>query len=87
MRRARLPMPQGKRWQLPTSPRILLALQFMPYRRSIGPPAPRMPMQPSPKNELGNTNTCLNWEKPGRVDLRNMAAHTPAQSIINGEDF
>jgi len=46
MRLALLPVPQVKRWQLHMSPLILLVLQIMPYRLSIGPPAPLIRMLP-----------------------------------------
>jgi len=68
------PVPQVKRWQLQMSPLIRLVQRTMPYRPSIGPAAPLMPMLPWPKNDIGNTNTCLNWEK---TSLR------PAVAVIN----
>ena len=61
---ALLPVPQGKRLQLHMSPLIPLALQTMPCRPSIGPAAPLMPTLPSPKNDIGNTDTCSNCETP-----------------------
>jgi len=50
------PVQQIKRWRLHMFPLILLVLQFMPYRPSIEPPGPPMPMLPWPRNETGSTN-------------------------------
>jgi len=41
---ALLPAPQVKRWQLHMSSLIPSVLQIMPYRLSIEPPTPLMPM-------------------------------------------
>ncbi len=46
MRLALLPVPQVKQWQLHMFPFTLLVLQIMPYRLSIEPPIPLMPMLP-----------------------------------------
>ncbi len=43
---ALLPVPQVKLWQLPMFPPIPLVLPIMPYRLSIEPPTPLMPMLP-----------------------------------------
>jgi hypothetical protein len=43
---ALLRTPQVRRWQLHMFPLTRLALQFMPYRLSIEPPAPLTPMLP-----------------------------------------
>src|SRR5712691_9805970 len=66
MPRVLWPVPQVRRWQRPMCPRIRLALQITLYRLSIERPASvmlTMLMQPLPKNEIGNTSACLNWEK------------------------
>ena len=40
------PVPQVKLWRLHMFPLILLVLQIMPYRLSIEPSTPLMPMLP-----------------------------------------